>query len=692
MLTQFLELLDEHPVAHGDHGGDAPPPYQIQAPHEERGEQVGLALFVVLLDVLGVANLGGALVGGVADDDVVVVGLEELEEADAGGQLAAAQAKAEVVGGGDLGEEVFELVEQRVGVAVDGARVVVGVGLVVEGELEAVVLVDGFEDGGLDLEEGAEVVGAFEGLDDASGQLRRNGALRVHLLAQLDEGGVVLGQGAQAQVGGDEVEPGGQRVGGEGLDLEPEGRGGDLDGAGVDVEAVQVVLDHPARDLGVGPVEAAVLGLLAVEGDQQVEGLDEEVAAAAGGVQQLEVTDGVGGVGDGVGEEGLGHPVGPVALLLRLQRHQRVLLHLARLALGAPGLAALVEAVEGAVLLAVRGPAVLVADGEPGLTEAVVQEPLHHVPLREHLRLRSQLVGLDLAAGVELGVEGFAVGVVPILVDPPQRCVVLPRALQRLVVQRLHHGPQRGGGQREQGDEAHLAEQAGQLKGQLLAQQPQQQPVPLRRVVGGLLVEQGTGEVGELLVGGAGPAPGEQGGLDGGGGFEVLDDDEPVEERGGDLGDGRVQVALTGLGAERGVGLGLGGLGVQLVVEPGVEAGAAVAVGLGELGLGGGEGQLVGRRGGGGQLTDEALAQVADGRVELAAGGGGHRHGVGAPSGRWVVLGSYGVDYTIRVWWGKGGGGVVASGGFCLTRVMGLRRLAACDGFRAIWEAADRHG
>jgi hypothetical protein len=45
------------------------------------------------------------------------------------------------------------------------------------------------------------------------------------------------------------------------------------------------------------------------------------------------------------------------------------------------------------------------AHRQPHRPEAVLQQPVHHVALGEHLRLAGDLVRLDLAAGVELGVE-----------------------------------------------------------------------------------------------------------------------------------------------------------------------------------------------------------------------------------------------------------------------------------------------
>ena len=65
-----------------------------------------------------------------------------------------------------------------------------------------------------------------------------------------------------------------------------------------------------------------------------------------------------------------------------------------------------------------------------GEAEAVLEQPLHHVALGEHLRLRRDLVRLDLPAVRDLLVERLALRIVPILVDPAERRVVAPRAVE----------------------------------------------------------------------------------------------------------------------------------------------------------------------------------------------------------------------------------------------------------------------
>ena len=135
------------------------------------------------------------------------------------------------------------------------------------------------------------------------------------------------------------------------------------------------------------------------------------------------------------------------------------------------------------------------AHREPHLPQAVVEQPLDHVPLREHLRLGRDLVRLDLPPVVDLGVQRLALGVVVELVDPPQRRVVRPRRLQLGRVQRLDHRPQRRRRHREQPCQPHVPEQARQVVGQLVEHQPEQVRVAFR-----LVAAQRRREVAQLLV------------------------------------------------------------------------------------------------------------------------------------------------------------------------------------------------
>ena len=73
LAAQLLEAGEEHPGLHGDHGREGMGQGQLEAAFDEHGEQVGLAVRVVLVGKflqLGVHALG-AHVGWVGDDDVV---------------------------------------------------------------------------------------------------------------------------------------------------------------------------------------------------------------------------------------------------------------------------------------------------------------------------------------------------------------------------------------------------------------------------------------------------------------------------------------------------------------------------------------------------------------------------------------------------------------------------------------------
>ena len=135
--------------------------------------------------------------------------------------------------------------------------------------------------------------------------------------------------------------------------------------------------------------------------------------------------------------------VGPAALRVGVQRHQVGERDLARRALSPPVGPPLLQPVERAVGLYLGRPPVLLAHGQPHRPEAVLEQPVHHVALGEHLRLAGDLVRLDLAAAVELVVERLALGVVPVLVDPAERHVVGPAALQHLGVEGVDDVPER---------------------------------------------------------------------------------------------------------------------------------------------------------------------------------------------------------------------------------------------------------
>lgn len=152
------------------------------------------------------------------------------------------------------------------------------------------------------------------------------------------------------------------------------------------------------------------------------------------------------------------------------------------------------------------------------------------VALGEHLRLAGDLVRLDLPSGVDLRIERFAVGVVPVLADPAERRVVGPRRGQLGVVETLDHFSQRCRWNRKQPRKSDVAVEAGQIYRQLVEQQAQERRVPfscVRRTVG---AERGR-EVAELSVALAVPPSRDDVRLRQARGFELTQEHESIDER-----------------------------------------------------------------------------------------------------------------------------------------------------------------
>ncbi len=240
---------------------------------------------------------------------------------------------------------------------------------------------------------------------------------------------------------------------------------------------MQVVLEDALHDGLVCPLrlplDPPVLGLFAVQWHQPLKGHHQEVPGAHGRVEDLELAHRLRRVLHGVLGDRLRNVVRPAPLGVGLQRHQLRERHLADLSLGPPLGPSLIESIDEAlalnvVLLHARSPAVFSAHRQPHGTEAVLQQPVHHVALGEHLRLAGDLVRLDLAALVELVVQGLALGVVPVLVDPAQGHVVGPAARQVVIVHRVNQMTQRARGDRYQLGYTRLAEDAWQIRGQVL--------------------------------------------------------------------------------------------------------------------------------------------------------------------------------------------------------------------------------
>jgi len=154
-------------------------------------------------------------------------------------------------------------------------------------------------------------------------------------------------------------------------------------------------------------------------------------------------------------------------------------------------------------------------------------------------------VRLHLAAGVELGVQGLAVRVIPVLVCPAQNRVVGEGPGQLFVVEALDDLAERGGRYRYQVGQAQGAEEARQVERQLVEHELQQKRVPLGRVSG--VGREGRCEGPELCVALAVPAARDDRRPRDSECLELLHDDEPVEEGGGSLLDGGQEEALAPL-------------------------------------------------------------------------------------------------------------------------------------------------
>ena len=222
---------------------------------------------------------------------------------------------------------------------------------------------------------------------------------------------------------------------------------------------------------------------------------------------------------------GWGDVVFPVLLKLALDGHERIEGSLTGLAPRPPRGSARIERWQDS--FSIRRPPVLLAHRQPGEPEAVLQQPLDHVPLGEHLRLGRDLVRLDLAAAVDLGVERLAVRVVPVLVDPPQRRIVGPRGGELRNVEPLDYVTEGCWRDREQPGEPNVAVEAREVGRQLLEEELEQRRVTFRVVSG----ERRT-ELTELPVALAIPTAREHHRLGQPLGLEQSKEHEAVDERG----------------------------------------------------------------------------------------------------------------------------------------------------------------
>ena len=108
---QVRVLLDEHPVAHGQQRRGPAVARKLESPQQEGGIEIRLAQRIMPLDVVGIGHLGRALIGRIADHQVVGPLPEHAHEAHPGGELLAAQTQAQVVAAGVVGEEGLQPVQ-----------------------------------------------------------------------------------------------------------------------------------------------------------------------------------------------------------------------------------------------------------------------------------------------------------------------------------------------------------------------------------------------------------------------------------------------------------------------------------------------------------------------------------------------------------------------------------------------------
>ena len=120
-----------------------------------------------------------------------------------------------------------------------------------------------------------------------------------------------------------------------------------------------------------------------------------------------------------------------------------------------------------------------IANPQPLLPQTVLQQPLHHIPLRKHLRLTRDLMGFHLPARIQLLIQLLPLRVIPILIHPSQRRIIPPSRHQLRHIQRLNHRPQRHRWNRDQFRHPHRPKQTRQLDRPLVIQQFQQRPHPL---------------------------------------------------------------------------------------------------------------------------------------------------------------------------------------------------------------------
>ena len=232
---------------------------------------------------------------------------------------------------------------------------------------------------------------------------------------------------------------------------------------------------------------------------------------------------------------------------------------------------------------------------------------------------------LDLAAAVELVVERLALGVVPVLVDPAERHVVGPAALQRLGVQGVDDVPERRRRDRDKVGHARRTVEARQLGGEVLEDQPEQERVPLGLIVAARSRAQAPGSPGtpRLSQPPVTTAGARSGCARGARCLHEPEQDQPVQQGVGGL--------LLGLAAEVFCGPAAlrpgSGLCPDLLGHPRLQPPAPGAGGLVQSRVAAGHREPVGSLRGGVEVLKQAGAERPDGRRERVLRVGGHGHG-----------------------------------------------------------------
>ena len=445
----------------------------------------------------------------------------------------------------------------------------------------------------------------------------------------------------------DEVEP--LRPGGlrERAGLEVQRRRRDLHGARIDVDAVEVVLDDGLGDLAVAEDLSAMPCLFAVERRKLTERDDQEVPAPAGRIEQFESAHGLRRIRHRLLGQRLRNIILPLLFKLPRDGHEGIEGDLTDLALRPPLGPPRIE--RGQHRLRVGGPGVLAAHTQPGKPEAVLEQPLDHVPLGEHLRLRRDLVGLNLPSPIDLRVEGFAVGVVPVLVDPAEGGVVGPGGREGGIVEALHSIAQCGRRNREKSCQSDVPEEPREVECKLLEEELKQCGVAFGGIAGSAGAERG-GEVSKLAIALAAPSPGEHRGFGEPECLEVPQQHQSIEQRRSGFLLGLREEAIPG-GLEFRFVSGPGG--ADAFIEPGLDALASSPEGLVEPRLREGDGEPVasiglvvnGLQEARAKALLGALRSAANGLAEELLGFGGQGHGqhrAGRRPGRREGSGAFG--------------------------------------------------